>query len=165
MTLTQTATPKEKHIFRPRLINNTDISFTNSETALLQKGLKYNIHAKKENWLQNLALEAENAITQLPSNECEVYRKLVADCIDKLQGQKSSNPNHNIHPESKLIKSIQSKLQKNNAMITQVDEGNSLVILPVTQYESKTQNFCMKTTSKRPPPTQPKHSKRKSERQ
>jgi len=29
--------------------------------GLLQKGLKYNIRAKKENWIQTLALEAETA--------------------------------------------------------------------------------------------------------
>jgi len=52
LTLTHKATPKEKYTFHPRVINNTDISFTNSEKALLQKGLKYNLHAKKKNWPQ-----------------------------------------------------------------------------------------------------------------
>ena len=33
---------------------------------LLEKGLKYNLHSKKKNWLVNLALEAETAVTQLP---------------------------------------------------------------------------------------------------
>jgi hypothetical protein len=44
-----------------------------------------NVHAKKKDWVQNVALEAETAITQLPTNEREVYRKLVADHIDTLQ--------------------------------------------------------------------------------
>jgi hypothetical protein len=143
LTLTQTVTPKVKHTFHPRVVNNTDISFTNSETALLQKVLKYNIHAKKKNWLKDVALEAETAITQLPFNERDVYRKLVADRIDTLQRQNSSNPTRNTHPESKLIKSIQSKLQNNNTMITRADKGNSLVILPITQYESKMQDFLL----------------------
>jgi hypothetical protein len=143
LTLAQTATPKEKHTFHPRVINNTDTSFTNSETALLQKGLKYNIHAKKKNWLQNLALEAKTAIMQLPSSEREVYRKLVADRIDTLKRQNSPNPNHNIYPESKLIKCIKSKVRNNNAMIIRADKGNSFVILPMTQYESKIQNFLL----------------------
>jgi hypothetical protein len=47
-TQTQTMTPQGPHTFCPRVINNTNIPFTNSETALLQKGLKYNIHSKKE---------------------------------------------------------------------------------------------------------------------
>ena len=57
-------------------MNNTDISFSNTEMSLLQKGPKYNLHTKNRNWIQNLALKAETAITQLPTNEREAYRKI-----------------------------------------------------------------------------------------
>jgi hypothetical protein len=87
LTKTQTKTPYRTHTFYPRLINNTDIQFSEGETKLLQKGLKYNLHGKPKNWIQNLALEAKTAITKLPSNERDVYRKLAADRIDKLQQQ------------------------------------------------------------------------------
>jgi len=50
LTQTQTMTPQEPHIFYPRVINNTNIPFINSETALLQKGMKYNKHSEKKNW-------------------------------------------------------------------------------------------------------------------
>ena len=78
----QTKTPQYPQRFHPRLINNTDITFTKSETTLLQKGLKYNLHSKPRKWIQNLALEAETAITRLPPNERDVYRKQVADRIN-----------------------------------------------------------------------------------
>jgi hypothetical protein len=100
----QTITPKIKYTFHPRIINITEIQFTKSKTELLLKGLKYNIHAKQENWLQALALEAETAITQLPQNERDVYRKLVADRLETLQRQKNTNPNPTTYPESKLIR-------------------------------------------------------------
>jgi len=61
----QSKTPREKHSFYPRIINNANITFSNNETTLLEKGLKYNLHTKKKNWLVNLALEAETAITKL----------------------------------------------------------------------------------------------------
>jgi hypothetical protein len=93
----------------PRLINNINIQFSKGETALLQKGLKYNLHSKPKNWIQNFALEAETAITQLPSNERDVYRKLVADHIDKLQQQ---NPSYRTNPENKLVKSIQTNYKR-----------------------------------------------------
>jgi hypothetical protein len=115
LTQAQKTKPQEQHTFYPRVINNTNIPFFDSEMSLLQKGLKYSIHAKKKNWIQNLALEAETAITQLPTNERDVYRKLVADHIDILQKQ---NPTHKTHPEAKVIKSIQRKLKDNEAMIT-----------------------------------------------
>jgi hypothetical protein len=44
----------------------TDISFSEPEMTILQKGPKYNILSKPKDWLQTLALEAETAITLLP---------------------------------------------------------------------------------------------------
>jgi len=79
-----------KHTFHPRVINNTNITFSNSETTLLEKGLKYNLHTKMKNWLLNLALEAETDITQLPITDCEFYRKPIADHIETLQHFKVS---------------------------------------------------------------------------
>jgi hypothetical protein len=117
----QNKTPHSTQNFHPRLINNTDIKFSKREMALLQKGLEYNIHSKPKNWIQNLALEAETAITQLPPNEQDVYRKQVPDRIDILQQHK---PHVRTHPESNTIKSIRTKLSENNAMVTRADKGN-----------------------------------------
>jgi hypothetical protein len=135
---TQSYTPHSTQSFYPRLINNTDILFSKNELNLLHKGLKYNLHTKPKDWVQNLALEAETAITHLPTNEREVYRKLVANEIQKITQQNTSN---NTHPESKLIKSIKTKLSENNATLTRADKGNSIVILPTLQYEEKIENF------------------------
>jgi len=141
-TLSQTKkqTPHEKHPFHPTVVNHTDISFSNTEMSLLQKAPKYNIHAKERNWIQNLGLETETAITQLPTNEREAYRKIVADRIYTLQ-QNNSNSTHDTHPEARLINSIKSKLRKIKAMITRADKGNSVVILPTQQYHSNLQDF------------------------
>ena len=138
LTQTQKTTPLEQHTFYPRVVNNTNINFSNNEMRLLHKGLKYNMHTKKKNWVQTLALEAETAITHLPTTERDVYRKLVADWIDKFQRQ---NPTHRTHPEAKMIHSIQRKLKDNDAMITYTDKGNSMVILPTHQYEAKLQDL------------------------
>jgi hypothetical protein len=86
-------TPQEHHTLHPRVINSTNIPFSKSKMKLLQKGLKYNTHAKKKDWIQTLGLEAETAITQLLTNERDVYRKLVADCIDTLQRQNTLKQN------------------------------------------------------------------------
>ena len=42
-----------------------------------------------------------------------------------------------------MIRSNQNKLRKNNAMIARADKGNSNVILPTHQYETKIQNFIL----------------------
>jgi hypothetical protein len=93
---------------------------------------------RKENWVKDLALEAETAITLMPANERDVYRKLAADRIKNIQTQ---NSHHGTHPEMRTIKSIQRKLQDNNAMIARADKGNTLVMLHTHQYVSKLQDF------------------------
>jgi hypothetical protein len=137
----QTVTPRERHTFHPRVINNTNTTFSNSETTLLERGLKYNLHTKKKNCLLKLALETERAITQLPNRDREFYRKLVADRIETLQHHNNSNLIQNTHPDSRTIKSIQTRLKNYNAMTTVNDKDNSIVILPIQQYETKIQNF------------------------
>jgi hypothetical protein len=62
-------TPRVHHSFHPRVVNNTDITFSNKEIELLEKGPKYNIHHKKKHWLTNLALKAETAISLLHMND------------------------------------------------------------------------------------------------
>jgi hypothetical protein len=115
------------------VVNNSNITFSNSEMRLL-----HNTHAKKKDWIQTLALEAETAITQLPATERDVHRKLVADQIDKLQRH---NPTNKTHPEAKVINSIQRKLNDEDALITHADNGNSIVILPTNQFQTKLQDF------------------------
>jgi len=54
---TQTNNPNTNIQFYPRVINKTNISFTDDELTLLNKGLKYNLSQKRKHWLSNLALE------------------------------------------------------------------------------------------------------------
>ena len=48
--------PDSKETFAPRIVNNTDIQFSDDEVTLLNKGLKYNLSYKNKNWIKNLAL-------------------------------------------------------------------------------------------------------------
>jgi hypothetical protein len=36
----------------PRVVNKTDIIFSNVELKLLEKGLKYNMNTKAKNWMK-----------------------------------------------------------------------------------------------------------------
>ena len=66
----------------------------------------------------------------------------------------NSQTKHNTHPETRTIKSIQTKLKNNDAMIARADKGNSLVILRTKQYDTKIQDFIrtnnFQTTKKDP---------------
>jgi hypothetical protein len=141
LTQVQTKTPQQEHRFYPRVVNNTEISFSKCEIALLQKGLQVQPTQQTENWIQNLAPEAETTISKLPASDCDMYRKLIAKCINTLQQNDNPHSKHSMHSEAKTIKTIKTKLQNNNAVITSADKGNSIVILPIQQYDSKIQDF------------------------
>ena len=61
--------------------NKTDIHFTKEEIGLLNKGRKYNLSHKHKHWINNLVLEADNAVTLLPPGEQEYGRHQIAKNI------------------------------------------------------------------------------------
>ena len=67
LTMTQKTTTKHQHTSHPRVLNNTNIPFSDNEMNLFHKGLKYNIHAKMKNWIQTLALLASRITEQVVS--------------------------------------------------------------------------------------------------
>jgi hypothetical protein len=93
------------------------------------------------------ALQAETAISLLSPSDHDVYRKMTAEHINTLQLNNNSHPKYNAHPEARTIKTIKTKLKKSEAMITHTDKGNSLVILPIKQYDSKIQDFIQANNS------------------
>jgi hypothetical protein len=90
LVATQTEEPKTKTQFYPKVINKTDITFTDEEMTLLNKGLKYNLNYRNKDELITLALEAETAISLLPSHEQEYLRYQVAHNLQKLYKQQDS---------------------------------------------------------------------------
>jgi hypothetical protein len=140
----QTNTPKHLHTFYPRVTNNTNIKFNSDELNLLNIGLKYNLLYKHKNWIKTLALEAETAITQLPTHEQDYIRALKAHNLKQLYKQQSYNIQHNsTHAlrEYRILKQVKNKLELNEAIVSKADKGNSIVILYLKYYHSKVQNF------------------------
>jgi hypothetical protein len=76
-------TPHNTHFFK-RILNMTDIEFTNDELHLLEKGLKYNLHRKPKDWIKTLALEADTAIGHIPERNQPYMKQLVANNLQKL---------------------------------------------------------------------------------
>ena len=114
--------------FYPRVI-----AFTIDELTLLNKGLKYNLNHKQKNWIKTLTLEAESAITQLPTHEQDHIRYQVAHNVTRLykqQGEKLAN--NSIQNMRKTINQIKEKLV--TAMISKSDKCNSIVIVYQEEY-------------------------------
>ena len=72
----QSRTPQPHHKFYARIINTTDINFSEQEMTLLEKGPKYILHSKPKDWIRNLALEAETTITKLPPHRPRSQQKI-----------------------------------------------------------------------------------------
>jgi hypothetical protein len=97
LTLKQSKEPKINTQFYPRVINETKTEFSNEEIAMLNKGPKYNLSHKTTHWLSNLAFEAENAITLLPTHEQDYLRYQVAQNLQilyKQQKEQHKKPQH-----------------------------------------------------------------------
>ena len=80
---TKIETDSKNPTFFPRIVNKTDISFSNEELGLLNKGLKYNLEHKHKYWINKLAVEAENMVTLLPPGEQEYICYQIAKNIKK----------------------------------------------------------------------------------
>jgi len=96
LTLNQTKKPNTNTQFHPRVVKETAIKFLDEEMTLLNKGLKYNLSYKRKNWISNLALEAENAIMLLPTQEQDYLRYQVAHNLQILyrqQKEQHTKPN------------------------------------------------------------------------
>ena len=144
--LIQTTTRKQKTevSFYPRVINNTNIDFSEEELNLLNKGLKYNLAKKPKRWINNLAFEAETAITLLPQSEQDYTRHQVAKNLGRLyqqQRQQNTNNSSKEKREEKTISQIKAKLRKNRAIVSKADKGNSIVILYSDEYQQKVNDF------------------------
>jgi hypothetical protein len=101
-----------------RLMNYTNIQFTQSETQLLNKGLQYNLHHKNKNWIKTLALEAEAAINNLHIKEQSYYRHAVAKKKKDISKNNKENINIKSKDEWKTIINIRNKIRENNLIVT-----------------------------------------------
>jgi len=128
----------------PRVINQTNITFSSEELVLLNKGLKYILSHKRKQWISNLAFEAEITTTLLPPGEQEYIRHQIAHNRKKLYKQQNERLNYsNIQTrnENKIINQIKDKLTKNKAMISKADKCNSIIILYLEEYKEKINKF------------------------
>jgi hypothetical protein len=109
LVATQTEKPKTKTQFYPRVINKTDITFTDVEMILLNKGLKYNLNYRNKDRLSTLALEAETAILLFPPTNKNTYDTRSPTTFRSYRNSKTVNT----QPETSGMKTnLSHKLEK-----------------------------------------------------
>jgi hypothetical protein len=104
--------------------------------SLLIKGPNTTLHTKQQNWLQNLALEDETAISKLPTSNRDIQK--TGTWMHQHPTTKQQPPTHpQCTPWSQDNQDYTVQAQEQQW----ADKGNSLIILPTQQYESKVHNF------------------------
>jgi hypothetical protein len=109
LILKQNNKPNFNTQFYPRVMNETEIEFSNEEMTMLNKGLKYNLSHKKMQWLSNLAFEAESTIALLPTQEQDYLRYQVAHNLQilyKHEKEQHKKPQQKSRYEYKIINQI-----------------------------------------------------------
>jgi ribosomal protein L37AE/L43A len=136
----KTNTSQQHNQFYRRKVNLNKIKFTHEEMSLLNNGLKHSIEKPLEKYWTDLVMETEQAIRMLEPKMQSPYRILATR---KLKQIKTSNSHHNAEAkrQSYILKDINNKLRKEDAMITKADKGKTCVIIYNNDYTNKVQNF------------------------
>jgi hypothetical protein len=127
-------------MFYPRIQNQSQIQFSESETKLVNKGLQYILQYKNIKWIEILALEAETTITHLHITEKDHYRFMVAKNIKWLMKNHNNNNNNNIAKHEWKKKNIKKKIWGNNLIITRGDKRKTIIIMEKQEYGQVIQN-------------------------
>jgi len=121
------------HNFYPKTINTTNITFTDKETQLLDKGLKYIIPKKQH--IDKLIIDIETSIQKTHTDHQDHLRHITIDKITKLNKQRTNKD------EIYTLASIQSKQKTHNLHFTKADKGNTTVIISDHDLNKKVNDF------------------------
>lgn len=131
-----------KQNFFDRVVNTTDISFTNNELKLLNKGLKHNIAPKLNQYnIKELIVNTKIACAtaKLKQNEQNAIAHKANNIIMKNIDQNKMYNSFNI--EQRTLHDINKKLSTNSALVVRSDKGNTAVVLYEADYVNKTYEF------------------------
>jgi hypothetical protein len=108
--------------------------------SLLNNGLQQSIEKPLEKYWTDLIMKTEQAIRMLEPKMQSPYRILA---IKRLKQIKTSSSHHNAEAKRQtyILKNINKKLMKEDAMITKADKGKTCVIMYNNDYTNKVQNF------------------------
>ena len=77
-----------------------------------------------------------------------IYYALLNDKFNKINKNQSNNiypplTNINCNKERKILSELRLKLSVNHALVTKADKGNTVVIMDMTEYDNKIQDFIV----------------------
>jgi len=136
----KTDTHHQRRQFYTTTVNLTNIRFFQEEFALLNNGLQYSIKNPLRKYWTDLIMETEQAVRMLDSKMQAPFRILATK---KLKQMSASDNHYNETAKRKIyiLKNINSKVVKENAMVVKADKGKTCVIIYTDEYNKKVHNF------------------------
>ncbi|XP_049832300.1 uncharacterized protein LOC126272991 [Schistocerca gregaria] len=135
--------PPTNHKFSKRLVNSTNIIFSDKEVSLLNKGLQHNITPSlTENNIKELIVGTKIACdtAKLTQNDQIAIGHKVNNFITK-QIEKANNKNSIKHHDRTILKSVNKKLSDSKALVVKADKSNAIVVMYESEYVRKTIEF------------------------
>ena len=128
--------------FHSRVNNRTNVTFSQGEMNMLDKGLKYNCtDAHTNHNIKQLITDIEIASHKLPAEDRELTKNLATNEAKKILKREGDSNNIQNNKQIKEIKSLKQKIKEHDLIITKADKGNTTVILNKTEYIEKTVEF------------------------
>jgi len=108
--------------------------------SLLNKGLQHSVEKPLEKYWTDLIMETEQALRMLEPKMQSPYRILATKKLKQIKTS-SNHLNAEVKQQTYILKNINNKLRKEDAMITKVNKGKTCVIIYNNDYASKVHNF------------------------
>ena len=126
--------------FHTRTVNLTNIRFSQEEISLLNNVRQHSIEKPLKKYWTNLIMETKQAIRKLDSKMQAPHRILATK---KLRQLRASDHHNNVMAKRQtyILKNINNKLEKENAMVAKADKGKTCVIIYTDEHNKKVHNF------------------------
>lgn len=134
--------------FHDRVKNLSNCAFTQAEINFLNNGLKYALVTPlNTNLIEEFAVDIDSVLESLSLNPI-LKNTIKYSCFTSLQAnlQKFNNSSFlktKLFNQQKLIKSISTKINSHNLIVTKADKGNCLIIMNKLDYINKTESFLI----------------------
>jgi len=130
---------KENTQNNSKVVNLTNIKFTQEQIQVLSYGPNFAIELTPKKFINELIIETENAIRNLEPKLQGTYRYLATKQIKHIMNNSRDNT---IHKRNQyIINNIRNLLQQNNLTMVKADKSKAIVIIDKVSLEKKIRCF------------------------
>jgi len=122
-----------------KIVNLTNINFTQEQLQLLAYGPNFAIEQSPKKFINQLIIDTENAVRNLDPKLQGTYRHLAAKQIKYIMNNSKENTVHKRNQYT--INKIRNLLQQHNLTLVKADKSKAMVIIDRISLEGKNKLF------------------------